>query len=220
MNVESATRQLHKIWECGQNAGIEHAMFVNFGTLLGYVRDRALIPWDDDTDVSVRSDWITPTQEVAFYEELCKANMFAYRRKQRMRTDSERAIWWSLKSERQGTKSCIWFVFPWGNHIYHSKGHRWIRKIGHNPIVYKNLPMSVKLAHCSAFAKGNCKSCFDELIRIKWLGGKFRIPIGYGTLLDEYYPNWAIPKVGGASARNRLVLIQSWKDQSSWLVIE
>lgn len=220
MDVDSATRQLHRIWDCGRAAGIEHAMFLNFGTLLGYVRDRALIPWDDDTDVGIRSDWITAEQESAFYEELCKANLFAYRRRHARRPDTHRALWWSLRSELRGTKNCVWFMFPWGNHLYHCKGKRWLKKLGQKGPVQKAIPNEILLEDCSTFAKGNSRECYDELIHVKFLDGRFRVPIGYGELLDQFYGDWAVPRQGGASAMHRLVLIQKWEDQRTWLVIQ
>lgn len=220
MHVESAIRQLHTIWKCGKEAGIEHAMFLNFGTLLGYVRENGLIEHDDDTDVGVRSDWITEQQEQAFYHALVRANCFAYRRRTARRPDTHRALWWSIRSELHGCKNCIWFMFPWKNHLYHCKGHRWLKKIGQRPEVLKALPNEISLKDCSSFAKGNSVDAYETLIQVKFLGGKFRIPAGYGKLLDEYYPGWAIPKKGGASARHRLVLIKDWGDQNQWLVIK
>ena len=220
MDVPSATRQLFKIFDCGKRAGIEHAMYINFGTLLGCVRDRGLIPWDDDTDVSVRSDWITAEQESAFYTELCKNDLFRYRRRRVTRNDTGRALWWSLRSELHGTKSCIWFTFKWREHVYHCKGHRWLNKIGNKPEVMEIMPRNTHLRDYSTIMKGNTAECFEKLRDVKFLGGRFNIPIGAGQLLDEYYPNWGVPKQGGASSRYRLVLVADWARENSWFVLQ
>lgn len=217
MDIPSATRQLHKIFECGRKAGIGHAMYLNFGTLLGVVRDNGLIPWDDDTDVSVMSDWITPEQEQAFYTELCKADVFKYRRRRAYRVDTNRALWWSCRSELHGCKSCIWFTFKWRNHVYHCKGKRWLRKIGLKPEVSELI--SGKLQDYTTIMKGNSAECFEKMREVKFLGGRFNIPFGAGTLLDEYYPNWAVPKQGGASSRYRIVIIADWSRENSWKII-
>lgn len=217
MDIPSATRQLHTIFNCARKVGIGHAVYINFGTLLGYVRDRALIPWDDDTDVSVMADWITANQEAAFYFELCNADVFKYRRRRAFRYDTKRALWWSCRSELHGCKSCIWFTRKWGNHVYHCKGKRWLRKIGLKPEV--NELINGNLADYKTIMKGNTAECFEKMREVKFLGGKVNIPHMAGTLLDEYYPAWATPKKGGASARYRLVIIGDWARENTWKIL-
>jgi hypothetical protein len=220
MDIEAATLQLHQIFDCGRRAGIEHAMFLNFGTLLGVVRERGLIEHDSDTDIGVRSDWISKSQELAFYEELCKANLFMFRRRRARRADINRYLWNSLRSKRHGPKCCIWYMFPWGKHLYHCKGRRWLRKIGLKPAVIKLLPNHGRnIQEHETIMKGNSLNCFESLVKIKVLGGKFNIPAGYGQLLDEYYEDWGIPR-SGASMRHRIVLIGKWSDENTWLILK
>lgn len=218
MDIPSATRQLKTIFDCAREAGIFHATYINFGTLLGFVRDRALIPWDDDTDISVMSDMIKPKQEYDFYQKLCKANVFKYRSRRTYRSDIERALWFSCRSELHGSKSCIWFTFRWKNHLYHCKGNRWLKKIGNKPEVNQLIP-SGNIHDYTTIMKGNSIECFKSLREVKFLGIKVNIPVGAGQLLDEYYPNWAIPKHGGASSYYRLVLIKKWAKKDSWMVL-
>ena len=274
MNVENASKQLHKIFECGKKAGISHAMFISFGTLLGCIREGGLIPHDGDTDVGIRSDWITKEQEVAFYNELNKNNLFRYRRKKATRWynknkahidknkdpdlksyglegkltkgknetennqarpyfggKNDRLLWLSLMSDnpkeydncnlKVGVKSCIWFFFPWRRWLWHCKGGRWLTKIGNKTELQKHLPNDLFMpGKYMSIMKGNTLSCFDKLIPKKFIGGTFNVPIGYGQLLDEFYPNWSVPKVGGASSRHRIVLIGDWANESTWKFVE
>jgi len=212
--------QLGKIFDIGREVGIGHAMFINFGTLLGCVREGGLIEHDDDTDVSIRSDWITREQEADFYDSLEENHMFEYRRRKVVREDVRRFLWMSLKFDLESNKSCIWMMFPWKGHLYHCKGNQWVKKIGLKPQVNRALPNHGKnLLESASIMKGNTLKCFDKLIPVKFCGTTVNIPSGYGTLLDEYYPNWAVPG-GGSSARYNIVLIQKWEDESSWLVIK
>ena len=223
MNVEAAEQQLVKLFDIARKVGIYHAMFINFGTLLGYVRENGLIAHDDDTDISIRSDWITRRQEQDFYDELTKQDMFLYRARKAFRPTSNgegRFLWLSLKMASPGTKSCCWFMFPWKSHLYHCKGKRWLRKIGLKPAVRKLLPKNGEgLAQYQSIMKGNSLHCFDKLKEVRFLGTRVNIPYRAGTLLDEFYPDWAVPGKG-SSARFRSVLIRDWMDESSWLVLE
>ena len=52
--LKVAKETLSDIVEVSRDNGI--ICYLDFGTLLGYVRDRDLIPWDDDIDLSVREN--------------------------------------------------------------------------------------------------------------------------------------------------------------------
>lgn len=213
------SEQLCKVIEIANKAGIGHATFLNFGTLLGCIREGKLIEYDDDTDIGIRSDWITRQQEVAFYDMLEKEGMFECRRRKQTREDIQRFLWMSLKFDIESNKSCIWFMFPWKGYLYHCKGRRWLRKIGLKPEVMRALPnRGQHLADYETIMKGNSLRCFDDMISVKFYGMRMNIPCGYGTLLDEYYPNWGIPG-RGSSSRYNIVLIKNWKDENSWMVI-
>lgn len=222
MNREVVGEQLIEIFACGERAGIRHAMFIGFGTLLGFAREKNLIEHDDDTDVCVRSDWITQEQEVAFYEELKARNLFMYRERHAFRKSDNRLLWLSLRSkmkEHGGAKSCIWFMFPWKGYLWHCKGGRWLKKIGQKLPVQRMLPnRGEDLQRYSTFLKGNTLRYFEPLIEVGFCGGKVNVPPMMGSILDEHYENWAIPG-RGASLRHKLVLVDKWEDPNTWLFI-
>lgn len=219
-NKQLTTLQLHKIFDIGRKCGIGHAMFINFGTLLGYVRDKDLIDNDDDTDVCIRSDWVKAEDEKKFYKMLIDEGMFEFRGRRAIRKDTNRLLWLTLKNAREGDKSCVWFMFPWKKHLYHCKGKRWLKKIGMKPQVIKDIPGRENgLFINQTIMKGNTLKYFEKLIPVKFIGGVVNVPWMFGSLLDEYYPNWARPG-RGASSRYNLVLIKKWEVQDSWMVIK
>lgn len=231
MNVDAARRQLKVLYEIAEDVGIRHAVFINFGTLLGCVRQNGFIPWDSDFDIAVRSDWITAKQEQNFYVQLYKPRnayngapgekgLFSYRDRKARRGYNRRLLWLSMQWELKGEHNCCWFMFPHNGYLYHCKGRRWIKKIGNRPEVKRALPMDCNLGGYSAFAKGNTLSCFDKMKQVKFEGTWVNIPCGYGRLLDEYYPNFCMPKYRGASSRHRLMLVPDWDKPDGWMIVE
>lgn len=223
MNQKLQGEQLSKIFECGEKAGIKHAMFLAFGTLLGYVREKDIIAHDTDSDVGIRSDWITAEQETEFYRQLQKTGptnkgLFEARARAARRSDTNRFLWLSLKWDLNRNKNCIWFMFPWKRYLYHCKGGRWLKKIGYKPEVKKMLPTD--LENYETIMKGNTLRYFDRMEEVKFYGTTMNIPWMSRSILDEYYPNWAVPKAGGSSARFRTVLIKKWEDEKTWIVLE
>lgn len=78
---KAAIDSLKIIHLCAEEAGIRHALFVNFGLLLGIVREKDFIPWDNDVDMCVQADKITPEQEIAYFNLLKAKGMFSHREK-------------------------------------------------------------------------------------------------------------------------------------------
>ena len=211
MNTEAAVRQMPKILQCAERAGIGHALFPGYGTLLGLVRNNALIEHDDDTDFCVRADLVTPAQEYMFFNELNDAGLFAERRRRRCRSDNNRILWMSLKSEVDGCKSCIWFQYFWHGYMWHSKGRRWTTKIG------KRRGWDLDYENTEAIAKGvPAKYMEGGFVQREFYGHKYNVPLQYGSLLDVWYPFWLIPKKGGASSAHVYCAIGEWGDESTW----
>jgi hypothetical protein len=217
MNVKPTIEQMHRIRQIAKDAGIYHAMFPGFGTLLGFVRENSLIPHDDDTDMCVLSELITKEQEDAFVRGLQEAKMFEYRRKMEKRTDNGRLLWLSLKSSNRhghgiypgSAKSCIWFFFRYRGFYFHSKGRAWITKLGPK--------LHVSEDH-EAIGKGVGEHLFSNFIERDFCGQKYMIPAMYGTLCDLWYRNWKTPK-GGASREEMVIVIQKWEDEETWRLI-
>ena len=67
-----ATEDLAICYDCAREAGIEEHLFVNFGLLLGIVRDGDFIGHDDDIDMCLKADKITAEQERKYIELLEK----------------------------------------------------------------------------------------------------------------------------------------------------
>lgn len=61
-----ATDTLKKCYKCAEKAGIRHALFVNFGLLLGIVREKDYISHDSDVDMCIKQELITPEQEILY----------------------------------------------------------------------------------------------------------------------------------------------------------
>lgn len=215
MNEAAAVRQMPKIKACAEKAGIGHALFPGYGTLLGLVRNRALIPYDSDTDFCIRSDLISPAQEYEFYKALDEAGMFEARRRRRTRDDNGRILWLSLKSEHGGCKSCIWFQFPWNGFVWHSKGKRWVNKIG------RRKQLDIDFDKAQAIAKGIPQECLIcEMIEKEFYGEKYHVPINYGTALDYWYNGWQVPREGGSSTADYYLVVYDWAKEREWQMIK
>jgi hypothetical protein len=215
LNIEAAKRQMPIIKACAEKAGIGHALFPGYGTLLGLVREKGLIEHDTDTDFCVRADLIEPAQEYAFHAELEKAGLFEARRRRRVRGDNGRILWMSLKMEHDGCKSCIWFQWPWEGFVWHSKGKRWVTKIA------RRKQLSIDYDKTAAIAKGipaNVIVC--DMVQKEFYGEKYNVPLNYMSCLDYWYPNWIVPKKGGSSMAEYYLAIGKWEDETTWKFIE
>lgn len=225
-----ALEEIRIIYKCAKEAGIEKAVFVGFGLLLGIVRESDFIKHDDDVDMCVRSDLITAEQELKYYNLLLKNGMFGARRRLSFRETSNgfkynqvvagvntkevRFTWFSLRKKVGYPKFCHWFFFPWNGYYWHTKSGKWVNRRKFNFVQWDITPSGMV-----AVMKGIPADCFDgSMEKIRFYGIDINIPAKYGTCLDFWYPGWRIPKKGGASAKNVVCTVNNWHDQTSWIV--
>lgn len=219
MNIPAAEAQLCKILDCAETAKIAEHMFLGFGTMLGIIREGGLIKSDNDTDVCIFGDRINAVQEALFYNFLEVEGLFHARRQEARREDTGRLLWISLKEDKKGTKSCIWFWYPWQKHYWHSKGRDWVRDAKFPVSKFQYNPDSEALMKGIPAKFVEKTTPVEELLGFKYLGRDFRVPRDYGSCLDIYYPGWLQEKPGETSERRIVAEVPKWADQSTWRVI-
>jgi len=207
-----ATEDLAICYDCAREAGIEEHLFVNFGLLLGIVRDGDFIGNDDDIDMCLKADKITEEQERKYLELLEKKEMFMARRKSSTRKDTGRCTWFSLRKRPIHAKFCHWLGFEWEGFWWWSKAGKWVtaRKFDMDRWGYTNDTDGLMLGIPAEY--------MEELIWINFRGIKVKIPARFGSILDWEYPGWVIPKKGGSSKKQTVCIIGKWADQRTWRV--
>ena len=216
MDKESALRLFKALLASANEAGITDAWFPGFGTLLGIVRENDFIEHDDDLDMCILADHITKEQGQAYYDACNKRGLFKFRRKVQRRSDNDRFLWFSLKGERKGVKSCNWFFFEHNNYSWHSKGRKW----AFGP-KFKASGNIFKEGDYEARGKGIPSRLFENMVMcpFKFHGLKFKIPEKYGSILDNWYPGWKIPKRGGCSRQEADLYVTDWRKPKKWRTI-
>jgi len=210
----NAVELIRSMLECGERAGILHAMFLAFGVTLGYVREADFIPNDNDLDMCIFADRITKEQGDRYFEECNKAGLFENRlRGPARRDDDGKILWFSLGPKsitaEHGIKSCNWFWFEHGKYLWHSKGNLWVnaRKFNQQKISYTSADR--------ALAKGIPARYFDKMTEIDFHGIKIQAPAMAGTCCDWWYPGWC-HRHGGSSAHQMILVVPDWKNKKSW----
>lgn len=183
MNIKSVEKQFARQIECAKEVGIYDAMFLAFGSLLGYVREGTVIAHDHDMDVGFDRDMITGDQELAYLAaiqkqtgDLGKHGLGEYRFDKSIRPDG-RLYWCSIKGYPDGVSCCHWFFWRDRGYAWHSKGPR---------DLFKGMP--------AAYLGGSTE--------VSFLGSTVNAPLRAGSMLDWWYPgNWTIPVAGGNSSK-------------------
>lgn len=225
---KKAVQELKLMLECGEQAGIGHAMFIGFGLLLGIVREKDFIPHDNDMDMCINSDLITADQEFKYYKNLKEKRLFLAREKKTFRWDPNgfrissvlpgnsnepcRFTWFSLRMREGHPKCCNWFWFKWNGYYWHSKGHKWV-----TPRKFDKEKYGYRIGD-AAIMKGIPESYLSDFAEVDFHGLKVQIPAKYGSCLDFWYPGWWLPKTGGASSKKIIAVIDTWKSRKKWKV--
>ena len=217
-------------YDCADKAGIRDALFVNYGLMLGIVREKDFIAHDSDIDMCVKADLITAAQEIKYYKLLEKNGLFDARRKWSSIKDPKgfsstlilsnndksgskiRFTWFSLRAKPGYPKFCHWFVFPWNGYSWHTKAGKWVRerKFTHQKWDYRKTD--------EAILKGCPAEFVEELMEVEFYGLKIQIPRRVGSCLDFMYPGWLIPKNRGASSKKIVCVVGKWSDKKTWRI--
>ena len=198
--------------ECAKKAGIHHAQFISYGTMLGQVREGGPIGHDDDVDMSILADKITPEQEMLYFNEIEKMGLFGSRKKTKKRLDTNRFLWISVRESKKTCKSCNWFQQRVGRYYYHSKGDDWVKKLGPR--------LKPPVEGGEAIMKGVRAELIEDLIPIDFCGVQTYMPRRYGEILDVWYPDWAVPRKGGASKEEIVLIVDKWREPKKWIRVK
>jgi hypothetical protein len=207
-----AVEDIATCYECAEKASIKDKLFVNFGLLLGIVRENDFIGHDNDVDMCIHTDDITKDQLDNYIEYLREEKMFFHREKIARRIDNEMATWFTLRRTPRSAKFCHWAGFNWQGFWWWSKSGKWVRqsKFNANRWGYNN--------ETQAIALGIPSNYLEKLMWIEWNKIKIQIPEKFGHVLDWEYPGWPIPQ-SGSSRKQVACIIQQWNNQRTWKII-
>ena len=206
------TEDIQTCYECADKAGIKDALFVNFGALLGIIREGDFLGHDDDCDMCLDMDGVTKEQQDAYIQNLNDAGMFYARKKFSRRPDTKAATWFTLRKKDGRAKFCHWCGFSWQGFWWWSKAGKWVeqRKFNMSKWGWNDETCALMLGIPADYIR--------EKMWIDFRGIKVQIPKNYGSVLDWEYPGWPVPRKGGSSKKQAVCIIEDWKTPKKWRV--
>lgn len=206
-----AIEDIATCYECAEKVGIKDKLFINFGLLLGIIRENDFISNDDDVDICVQSDNISKRQQEEYINYLDDHRLFFAREKKVKRSDKDMYLWFSLRKEINRSKFCHWWGFNWQGYYWWSKGRKWVRpnKFDESRWGYEDTDEGIAL--------GIPLNYVEKLMWIKFKGIKIQIPEKYGHVLDWEYPGWPVPQ-SGSSRKQVACIIPKWNNPRDWKI--
>jgi hypothetical protein len=224
----NAYELLRLMYECADRAGMRHALFIGFGTLLGYVKFGDVIPYDNDMDMCVMSNLTTPENIKKFVAEIQKPfkigkQNFPHGLGESMFRFSNNCnlgypVWLSVGHRSimrdNGVKSCIWVMFKHSNYYFHSKGDRWVTSAKFPSFQIRRQDVALALGQ-PEWTISTGQRPGKDFIEIDFHGVKVNAPVNAGSCCDWWYDGFSYFGEG-ASAHKRILAIENWEDRSTW----
>ena len=207
-----AIEDITTCYECADMAGIKDALFINFGLLLGIVREGDFLGHDDDVDMAIDGNYCTSDQVETYARYLDEAGMFFARKRMSRRPDTNDITWFTLRMANKRAKFCHWVFMEYQGFYWHTKTGMWL-----TPAKFDMLKWGWN-ENTEGLMLGTPAEYLRDKMWIKFKGIKVQIPQNYGSLLDWEYPGWPVPKKGGSSKKQAVCVVDKWKDQRTWRV--
>ena len=219
---KNAYELIRLMYECADRAGMRDALYINFGTLLGYVKFGDIIPYDNDLDMGIMASRTTPENIRKFIEEIKRPfqigkqkfphglgeNMFRFSNNiPGLGYPSWLSVGHRSIMNDNGVKSCIWIMFEHSNHVFHSKGDHWVSKAKFPGFQIEKTD--------AALALGQPAYTLQDFTEIDFHGVKVNAPVNAGSCCSWWYDDFAA--FGEGSSRHKVILaIKDWNNKRSW----
>jgi phosphorylcholine metabolism protein LicD len=188
-NRDDAIKVLKIVVEVLDNYGIDY--YLDFGTLIGAIRDNGLIPWDDDIDISLMNqDDYKKIPDVL--KEISKKNLrtylFTFDSSFRKRKKRKKVIHCKEKVSFTNSQNYQIAKVRTNKFLLFGRGNTCIDIF----FKYEYNDSSYWLAYGKENSVPLTYMC-NELVDIDFCGIKCKIPKEYDKYLTYKYGNWKVP---------------------------